>query len=648
MKLLRYCLQIQKRVALTTTLVVVLSAQVNATTAIEQQRQTYKAAQRSLASNDFNEYLRLRKKLDSYSLTPYLDYSFLLKKLDQQKPADITAFSRKYDALPFVSSLPYYYLTTLGRQQNWNDFIDYFPNEPNSENLRCYYFRGKLAQGEKKTAWHGAEKLWLKGSSIDKACDPLMKAWSKAGLQSDDLILQRMMLVFEQRNSGLLKHLNSMLRSGDKQSSGTDVIELYQKPQKVAEFSKRSKVTDLNQTLVEMAFKKLARKDIKEAIKQYPLAVTGQHLSEHKMQTLSEYAAFRLFTTSNDELIAWRDKVIENSASTKLIERRIRLAVQQADWMGIESWIKLLSKEEKLSLRWQYWQARTELETGKEKVGRSRLTKLLGQRNFYSVAAANALNQPIRYPMRVAENSAEHIVQFEGTLVRIKELLALNKLSAAKSEWEYLLKKSNKVQALELASYASQEHWPHFTVLATIKGRLWGHISLRFPIAHQGWFDIYSDQSSVDKITMMALSRQESALFVQANSPVGARGLMQIMPTTAKYTAKKMGIVYQGDDSLYDIATNMDIGSSYLKGLLEQYENNRIYAFAGYNAGPSRVKQWRKRSNGELDAYAFIESIPFKETRGYVQNILMFETYYRDLLGVKGSFLSKNERQARY
>ncbi|MGF1764560.1 murein transglycosylase [Aliivibrio kagoshimensis] len=648
MTLRGHCLQIRKRVAFTITLIVAFSAQTNATTAVEQQRQNYKLAQQSLANNDFNEYQRLRKKLEHYSLTPYLDYSFLLKKLEQKTPDEISSFSKQYDELPFVSSLPYYYLTTLGSRKRWDDFTEYFPNEPHSENLRCYYFRAKLAQGEEKAAWQGANKLWLKGTSIDDACDPLIKAWNSANQLTDELILQRMLLVFEQKNAGLLKHLNSKLNSKDSEKMGRDILDLYQNPQTVAEFSKRSKVTALNQRLVEISYKRLVRKDIKEAVKQYPLTVTGQHLSAETMQSLSEYAAFRLFTTSNDELITWRDKVIENASSIKLIERRIRLAVQEVDWKGIERWVALLPKEERLSLRWQYWKARAELETGKESEGKERLAKLLGQRNFYSVAAANALNKPIRYPMRVAANSFENIAQFEPSLLRIKELLILDKFSSARSEWQYLLKRSDEKQALELASYASEQRWPHFTVLATIKGRLWGHISLRFPIAHQGWFDIYSDQSSVDKITMMALSRQESALFPQANSPVGARGLMQIMPTTARYTAKKMGITYQGDDSLYDISVNMDIGSSYLKGLLEQYEDNRIYALAGYNAGPHRVKQWRKRTNGELDAYAFIESIPFKETRGYVQNILMFETYYRDLLGVKGSFLSQSERKTRY
>lgn len=123
---------------------------------------------------------------------------------------------------------------------------------------------------------------------------------------------------------------------------------------------------------------------------------------------------------------------------------------------------------------------------------------------------------------------------------------------------------------------------------------------------------------------------------------------MQIMPDTARYTARKYQLSYSNPDELYQVGKNIEIGSRYLSSLLERYDQNRILAFAAYNAGPSRVDSWLKRSEGKLDAYGFIEAIPFAETRGYVQNILMFETYYRDLMGVQGRFLNEHELNTRY
>jgi len=232
--------------------------------------------------------------------------------------------------------------------------------------------------------------------------------------------------------------------------------------------------------------------------------------------------------------------------------------------------------------------------------------------------------------------------------VDINELIEVDKITAAKREWNWLLWQVNKQEQQALAVYAAEKDWHHLTVKATIEAKMWDHTALRFPIAHQWWFNFYGDKHKVDPITLMSVARQESALDVQARSPVGARGIMQIMPTTASYTAKRFKLSYKGAGDLYDVGKNIEIGSRYLNSLLQQYDDNRVFAFAAYNAGPHRVKRWRKRSNENLDVFAFIEAIPFKETRGYVQNILMFETYYRDLMGVEGDFLRPNELLTKY
>uniref|UniRef100_UPI000A8C3300 lytic transglycosylase domain-containing protein n=1 Tax=Vibrio anguillarum TaxID=55601 RepID=UPI000A8C3300 len=172
--------------------------------------------------------------------------------------------------------------------------------------------------------------------------------------------------------------------------------------------------------------------------------------------------------------------------------------------------------------------------------------------------------------------------------------------------------------------------------------------SKRRRAAHQWWFNFYGQKHDIDPIMLMSLARQESGMDVEAQSPVGARGIMQIMPSTAKYTAKKYQLTYNDEQELYEVGKNIEIGSHYLNGLLEQYSDNRIFAFAAYNAGPNRVNQWREKTQGKLDAYAFIEAIPFRETRGYVQNILMFETYYRDLMGIEGEFLNQDELNTKY
>lgn len=147
----------------------------------------------------------------------------------------------------------------------------------------------------------------------------------------------------------------------------------------------------------------------------------------------------------------------------------------------------------------------------------------------------------------------------------------------------------------------------------------------------------------------MAIARQESAWNPQAQSPVGATGLMQLMPATAKHTAQKQGISgYVNAGQLTNPVMNIELGTAYLDDVYQQFGNNRILASAAYNAGPSRVTRWLGNSAGRIDAVAFVESIPFAETRGYVKNVLSYDLFYKHFLGEKGNVLSASEWNMKY
>lgn len=617
---------------------------------IDESRIEYQEAKELLKDKKFDQYEVVKANLKDYPLAPYLDYRQLRMDLSSKTPDDIRLFIHNNQTLPIGNSLSYQYLVVLGLNERWSEFLDFFPQEPSSTNLKCYFYQAKNEIGDKALAWKGAEQLWLTGNSVTYECDDLFKAWSDAGKLTDDLIIERMLLMYKARNNTLFPYLEKMLKSDESKAQAKEIVTLFNDPDLLLSFSNKNKPSDFTKKLTLIAMDREGRINPEKAIDMLPAIVKKQNYSKDEQVKITHRIVSSIMSTNSDELAQWRDAQLENHPKDSFIERRIRVAIRAADWNDVDKWIGYLSPESKASLRWQFWIARIDSENGEQTKADERLRKLLGQRNFYSVAAANILGEPIQYPMDVAPKNIKPVKdKYKVELARIKELIAIDEIPTAKSEWEYLLNRASKKEVKELASYAAQHRWHHFTVLATIKGRMWGYLSLRFPIAHQWWFGHYSKELGLDKITLMSLSRQESGLYAEAQSPVGARGLMQIMPATAKYTAKKIDYdKYEGVDSLNDVDVNIHIGSNYLKGLLDDYDGNRIFALAGYNAGPHRVKRWRAVSDEKLDAYAFIEAIPFKETRGYVQNILMFETYYRSLLGEKGSFLSEKELNLEY
>lgn len=620
----------------------------SSTSTLSQQRALYDEAQDLLDERKVREYQAMRGKIAQYPLTPYVDYRAFLVDINKAKPSEVNAFIDQRKTFPFSHRVRAPYLDELAKSKQWSRLLEFQTTEPNGERYRCHYYTAHWLKGDKELAKQGAKSLWLSGESVDDACDTLFSQLDKAGYKTDELVIERMLLAYEKRNSRMINYLAKQLDSKEAKQTGSHIKAVYSKPEDVAKFAKKQYVTPENQTLAQLGLKKLARKDIKQAQASYDAVIKGMHLDKTAAQALADYLAFRMINTDDEQLVAWRDKKIATSNSVTLLERRSRLAIQHADWQGLKSWISLLPESKQESLRWTYWNARAQIGVGQESEGKQQLQSIIGKRNFYSVAAAMEMKQSIDYPTTTVTLDKSVVSPYQDALARIDELIARDKITAAKSEWRWLLGRVDKAKKEMLAAYASEQNWHHLAVTASISAKVWDNTQLRFPIAHKNLFSLYGEKHDIDPITLMSLARQESGLDAEARSPVGARGIMQIMPKTAKYTANKFQIEYDGAHELYEVGKNIEIGSHYLNSLLEQYDENRIFALAAYNAGPHRVKQWRERTDGKLDAYAFIEAIPFKETRGYVQNVLMFETYYRDLLGQRGAFLSPSELITNY
>ncbi|MBY3788183.1 murein transglycosylase [Photobacterium carnosum] len=615
---------------------------------LEQQRTWYEQAQTAFSANDMALFHQEKTKLGGYPLYPYLEYREFNAQLATQKSSQVQVFIDKYKMLPFSQSIKNRYLNQLVRTGRWHDFLMIQPAVPRNTDLQCAFYYAKEKMGHAQLAWQGASKLWQTGSSLPTSCDNLLDSWNTAGKRTNAMVLDRMVLAYAKGNKSLLSYLDKLL-TGDAQASGEAVLALYNQPQNVGEFAKKSKVTPFNQALTQNAFLLLARTDTQQAVAEYDQVVRGQHFDKATKQTLADAVASRLMSTTDVSLAQWRDSKLAQSDNASLLERRVRNAIREADWKQTQIWVNRLPKEAQQTSRWTFWKAKLLAQNGNKKQANKIYTSLLGERDFYSAAAATILHKPIVYPLTKAPTSTALLKPYKKSLVRIKELIALDKVTAANREWGYLLSKITNVQTKrQLAVYAEKHQWHYLAVQATISGKLWDHMTLRFPLAHKWLFDFFGKQRNIPTSTMMALARQESALNIHARSHVGASGLMQLMPATAAETAKKLDYKYKGKQSLFNPSVNIRLGSAYLEMMLKRNDDNRIYAFASYNAGPGRVSQWKKVTDGKLDVYAFIEQIPFNETRGYVQNVLMFDIYYNELMGRKGVLFSPSELKARY
>ena len=425
---------------------------------------------------------------------------------------------------------------------------------------------------------------------------------------------------------------------------------LFRSPNNVLTFARSTGATDFTRQLAAVAFSSVARQDVENARLMIPSLVQAQQLNEEQTQELRDIVAWRLMGSDvTDEQARWRDDAIMRSQSTSLVERRVRMALGTGDRTGLNTWLARLPMEAKEKDEWRYWQADLLMEQGRDNEARQILLSLMQQRGFYPMVAAQRLGEPYTLRIDEAPGAIASTLTSGAEMARVRELMYWNQDNTARSEWANLVSSRSQTEQAQLARYAFDQNWWDLSVQATIAGKLWDNLQERFPLAYKDLFTRYTSGKDVPQSYAMAIARQESAWNPKVKSPVGASGLMQIMPGTATHTVKMFNLPgYSNPIQLLDPETNINIGTSYLQYVYQQFENNRIFASAAYNAGPGRVRTWLGNSAGRIDAVAFIESIPFSETRGYVKNVLAYDAYYRHFMGEKEEILTRNEWQRRY
>ncbi|MDR8524078.1 transglycosylase SLT domain-containing protein [Shewanella fidelis] len=622
-----------------------------AASSLTDEQQLYLDARSKLKKQHLSQYQVMRNKLDDYPLAIYLDFHNNINDILKLPGDKALAALEPFAGSPLYNTGRYRYLKRSGSQKRWQDFLSVSPNQPNNVVLQCYYYRAQLQKGDSKLAYEGAEKLWLHGRSRPKECDPLFRQWQKAGLRTQELIWSRMLLSFEQGQYGLLSYLSRQLTTN--KDDAKRLLAVYKDPRSLRHKSKFSGSAKINATIVDLGLRKLAKKDLKQAVKLFSAYQKADRFSDYQGRKLNRYLVRRTLIYQVIELQSYADTILPLLDSDDLVEMRLRWALRDNDKQSFAKFLPQLSQQKQNTARWKYWRAQVlarENNQQSQQQSQRLFDELRLERNFYGYLAAEKLKKPFQLQDHTSESRPElkaKLFEDKG-LARVRELLAIDKQSDARAEWVMLLKRHDKAMQTEYGVYAVSQNWHSLGVQASIQAKLWNDMQMRFPYAAQAAFTQASKKYAVNIDEIRAISRRESAYYPNATSGVGARGYMQLMPATAKQTAKKAKLPYRGIKSLYDEKLNIALGSAYYGSLLKQFDQNRVLATASYNAGPHRINSWLKRSDGKLDAISFIESIPYRETREYVQAVFSYKVIYQVRQGKQAELLSAKELNFNY
>ena len=607
----------------------------------------YRQAYDAVRANDQARFQQIRARLTHYPLLPYLDYYQLAFRPGAADYNDVTRFIRQHGDTPQSNRLERSYLTYLAQSQQWSQFLRFYPAKPSSTDLLCMHYQALYYTGKPKEALQGAGKIWMSGQSRPDACSPLFQLWQASGQRTQQKIWQRMTLAFEAENPNLIRHLGATLGSG-LQSYGDQMVTLFEQPARAmnpAYFSS----TPYSRKLLSLGLTRYANQEPESVLRQLALFRSRFGLTQAEVKPVERAIARRLLLDRAIAQRSWVDSTVKTLADPDITELRARLAIWEQDWRGLSGWVKMMPIARQKEDRWRYWMARSLEVQGQQKPARDLYLETANLRGFYGFMAA----QRTGVPYRMKNQSVKHVPDWRTAsqrwpfLLRVRELLSMNEIAAARSEWIHNMDRNPVARRIEFGHIALNQGWHELAILASIRAEAWDALDLRFPLPLKRTFSQMAQERTMNTSLLYAISRQESALYPLAQSPVGARGLMQLMPATAKETAGKLGVPYRNEQQLFDPAMNIRLGSAYLKRLLDVYDGNRILAAAAYNAGPGRVKRWREQSdNKPMDVW--VESIPYKETRNYVQNVLSFDLIYQHKLQQPLRFMSERELNHAY
>lgn len=634
----------QKLVPVFSTLLLLTSITTQA--ALTPTQQLYLDTLQAAQTGDDSKVSTGLKKLGDYPLRPYILYSQLRSRLDNLSADDALDFSQRYPEIPLEGRLRWALTTSLGERNDWEGFRKLYStlNNPSTEQ-QCYSGRAAMAKGDRKSAHTIAARLWIEGHSQPKACDPLFESWMQAGGLKDRHALSRVLSSLEAGNVSLAKYAGRKAQAPTTKEQIAFAQALFENPRQLLD--NPGILTTSNpehRRLLMLAVNRLRRSDLDAAISLWVrdrerLQIPAEE-QYHLTNRLGVYKAKR-FASDSAQSLARLDPEFKVDEVT---EWRARLALTQLDWPEVERLIGKLPENVRLHERWQYWLSVAQRQQG-QKVD-AQLKRLSQDRTFYGFLAAELSKSPFSLNHEAATLDKTNLERLAAlpAFKRIKELHAIGKLYDARSEWNQVTD-NLPLQEQHLAAHlVNSWGWHTQGIRGAIQSEQWNDLDIRFPDPYRSLFDTAAERSGITKTWATAIARQESAFWVEARSRVGARGLMQLMPATARATAKKHGLPLNGLGSLYDPETNINLGSAYLGEMYRRFNSNRVFATAAYNAGPHRVTRWLQ-ARGDLPLDMWIETIPFDETRNYVQNVLSFAVIYDRRAGRKASLLSDTEKK---
>jgi soluble lytic murein transglycosylase len=609
------------------------------------------AARDAFRAGNAKKLAPLAQRLKKSPLEVYASYYQLKLDLERADVATIKQFLARPEDTPVINRLRSDWLKQLGKKQQWGLFDAEYRLVLNEDTeLACYALQSRL-RDRPDEAMRAARGLWFIGKAQPGSCSVPFDAAITAGIITQQDIDERLHLALEAGNVSLAKQVAAKLAgdlaiefpaldnaardahryldrlASDIHRSGAvqvdppgGIVETVLPHPKLATHGKR--------VVALFALQRIAKYSPDAASAHW--AKLAGHFPVNEQQYFYSWLAFEAARKLDNRALKWYKLAGDAPLSEQQSAWRVRIALREQDWTEVLSTIDAMGVGQQGEGAWRYWKARALQTLGSHLEARKLFASLSAEYNFYGQLAGDELaSSPVASTLAPAYKPSKEAVAEMAALPGAQRTLALYRMSLgtdALEEWRWFVRNLNDRELLAAAEVARSNEMYDRAIGAAEKTVNQHDFGMRYLAPYRDELQEHIREHRLDEAWVFGLMRQESRFVTRARSSVGAAGLMQIMPATARWAARKLGLKSYRNELIHQLDTNLRLGTFYMKTVLSQFDDSPVLASAAYNAGPSRARQWR--GNQPLEGAIYAESIPFDETRDYVKKVMSNTMYY--------------------
>jgi soluble lytic murein transglycosylase len=574
--------------------------------------------------NDADRAAALAARLPNYAMPGYVDYYRLKPRLRDASNDEVLDFLKRYQGSAIADRLRNDWLLELGRKRDWFNFDRELPLFVKNDDyqVKCYALLSRAVKGQNVAG--DARALLDNPPLYGDACAALMAQLVQSGQFTETDLLAQLRLAGQMHATGPARRVTLLLGGSDTRAAQAVDVPAVAMARGIGS-------TRVEHEIYLIAIGRMARTSMKLAT--VALNKNAANLSaEENAIGWSNVALAASLTLAPDAYDNWQ-RAAGAPLSWQQLEWKTRIALRRGDWKTVRATIEAMSTQQHDEPVWTYWLGRALQAENRREDAQALFRRIADQGNFYGQLAIEELGMQISIPPAASPLTPAELAQTAADpgFRRALKFFSMGMRFEGTREWNWTLNGYTERQLLAAAEFARQNNILDRMVNTSERTRSEFDYTQRYPAPHNEILRPTAQSLNLDQAWVYGLIRQESRFVTTAQSGVGASGLMQVMPSTGKWVAEKIGLTDYVHGMLSDIRTNIVLGTNYLNMVLTNAEGSQVLATAAYNAGPGRARTWRGLLSAPMEGAVFVETIPFDETRNYVRNVMSNATNYAAL-----------------